>query len=67
MSTLPGTSDPNFLSVLEELCASPRYRNRRAFQKNRDEYMIARPDRAILQLLSPQEALALDCRRMQKT
>jgi hypothetical protein len=21
MSTLPGTSDPNFLSVLEELCA----------------------------------------------
>ena len=48
----------NFRAILK----SSRY------QKNqRDECMIARPDRAILQLAPRQEVLALDCRRMQKT
>jgi hypothetical protein len=37
------------------------------FKRISDECMIARPDRAILQLLPRQEGLALDCRRMQKT
>jgi len=42
----------SLLAVLEDLRVSSRYRNRRAFQKISDERMIARPDRAILQLLT---------------
>ena len=48
MSTLPETSNAQFLSVLEELCTSSRSRNRRLFRKNqRGMYELTRPGPAI--------------------